>query len=197
MVKPDEADEPADEGDGNQPRSPCVEDIITVFAVPPRCIRPCHRTAAHSSFGATRPGRSRYARLCLHAFMLVDGVRGRNGEQCSDGQAVLPEAAPGGSCVTHQPTCLRAGGEEQTEPAVRAAGLSHRLTPYSMRHTFISWAIVTPGMSMFEIAKMAGTSAAQIEKTYAHLLRGHADRWRTALDAYDQGFGHLVDTGGK
>ena len=85
----------------------------------------------------------------------------------------------------------------QWVPAVRAAGLSHRLTPYSMRHTFISWAIVTPGMSMFEIAKMAGTSAAQIEKTYAHLLRGHADRWRTALDAYDQGFGHLVDTGGK
>ena len=48
---------------------------------------------------------------------------------------------------------------------------------------------------MFEIAKMSGTSAAQIEKTYAHLLRGHADRWRTALDAYDQGWAS-VDTGG-
>jgi hypothetical protein len=40
-------------------------------------------------------------------------------------------------------------------------------------------------VSTFDIAKIAGTSTEQIEKTYAHLLKGHADRWRTALDKYD------------
>ena len=62
-----------------------------------------------------------------------------------------------------------------------------------MRHTFISWAITTPEVSMFEVAKIAGTSALMIERTYGHLLRGHQDRWRTALDPFDQSFGHLSD----
>ena len=59
-------------------------------------------------------------------------------------------------------------------PAVRAAGLEHR-TPYALRHTFASFAIV----------RMMGTSIEQIEKTYGHLLPDALDRGRTALEAFD------------
>ena len=93
--------------------------------------------------------------------------------------------------------CLNLGNwrRHRWSPAIRACGLNPRLSPYSMRHTFISWAITTPEVSMFEVAKIAGTSALMIERTYGHLLRGHQDRWRTALDRFDQSFGHLSDTG--
>jgi integrase len=69
-----------------------------------------------------------------------------------------------------------------TLPAVRAAGLEHR-TPYSMRHTFASFAIAA-GLPTFEIARMMGTSIAQIEGTYGHLLPDPIERARVALDAF-------------
>lgn len=68
-------------------------------------------------------------------------------------------------------------------PAVKAPGLSHR-TPYSLRHTFASFAIAA-GIPTFEIARMMGTSIEQIEKTYGHLLPDALDRGRAALEAFD------------
>jgi integrase len=72
-------------------------------------------------------------------------------------------------------------GDDWT-PAVRAAGL-HR-TPYSLRHSFASFAIAA-GIPTFEIARMMGTSIAQIEKTYGHLLPDALERGRAALEAFD------------
>lgn len=69
------------------------------------------------------------------------------------------------------------------KPAVTAAGLPYR-TPYALRHTFISEAIAA-GIATFEIARMAGTSVLQIEKTYGHLLVDAIERGRAALDAFD------------
>ena len=66
---------------------------------------------------------------------------------------------------------------------MRAAGLEHR-TPYSLRHTFASFAIAA-GIATFEIARMMGTSVEQIEKTYGHLLPDALDRGRAALEAFD------------
>lgn len=80
-------------------------------------------------------------------------------------------------------------------PAIRAAGLDPKLTPYSMRHWFISEAIRNPALSMFEIAQVAGTSVAMIEATYGHKMPDLGERWRIALDASDQTFGHLSDSG--
>jgi integrase len=83
----------------------------------------------------------------------------------------------------------------QWAPAIRAAGLNPRLSPYSMRHWFISEAIRNPALSMYEIAQVAGTSVAMIEQTYGHKMGDLGNRWRAALDTSDQTFGHLADTG--
>jgi len=44
---------------------------------------------------------------------------------------------------------------------------------------------IAAGIATFEIARMAGTSVLQIEKTYSHLLVDAAERGRAALDAFD------------
>ena len=64
-------------------------------------------------------------------------------------------------------------------PALRAAGLAHR-GPYSMRHTFASWAIAA-GLPTFEIATTMGTSLEQLSATTLTCCRiartGHARPW--------------------
>jgi integrase len=72
---------------------------------------------------------------------------------------------------------------DEWKPALTAAGLDYR-TPYAMRHTFISEAIAA-GIATFEVARMAGTSVLQIEKTYGHLLPDAIERGRAALEAFD------------
>jgi integrase len=67
-------------------------------------------------------------------------------------------------------------------PAVKAAGLEHR-TPYALRHTYASFAIVA-GVPLFELARFMGTSVDQIDRTYGHLLPDAIGRTRTALDAF-------------
>jgi integrase len=72
---------------------------------------------------------------------------------------------------------------DEWKPALTAAGLDYR-KPYALRHTFISECIAA-GIATFEIARMAGTSVLQIEKTYGHLLPDALDRGRAALEAFD------------
>jgi integrase len=74
---------------------------------------------------------------------------------------------------------------DEWNPAVRAAGLEHR-TPYSLRHTYASFAIAA-GVSLFELARFMGTSVEQIDRTYGHLLPDSIERARTALDAFTAG----------
>jgi integrase len=52
-------------------------------------------------------------------------------------------------------------------PALKAAGLDDRRI-YGMRHTF-AWAIRN-GVSLFMLFRMMGTSVAQIDHTYGHLV---------------------------
>jgi integrase len=66
-------------------------------------------------------------------------------------------------------------------PAVVAAGLDRRLTPYAMRHTYASFAL-DAGVSIFELARLMGTSVRIIDDTYGHLVRGSLDRVRIALE---------------
>jgi integrase len=82
---------------------------------------------------------------------------------------------------------------DEWNPAVIAAGFTRTdekgelraaRTPYSMRHTFASFAIAA-GIATFEIARMMGTSIEQIEKTYGHLLPDALERGRLALEAFD------------
>ena len=62
--------------------------------------------------------------------------------------------------------CLEHFRADEWTPAVRAAGLEHR-SPYSLRHTFATFAIGA-GVSLFELARFMGTSVEQIDKTYGH-----------------------------
>ena len=68
-------------------------------------------------------------------------------------------------------------------PGVRAAGVGHRRV-YDLRHSFASFAIAA-GVSLFYLARIMGTSVAQIDATYGHLLPDSEDYLRGLLDAYD------------
>jgi integrase len=68
-------------------------------------------------------------------------------------------------------------------PALRAADVAHRRV-YDCRHTFATWALES-GVEVLYLARIMGTSVAQIEDTYARWLRGTDDHLRAVLDAYD------------
>lgn len=55
---------------------------------------------------------------------------------------------------------------------------------YDTRHTFASWAIAG-GVQLFYLAKIMGTSVAQIDLTYGHLLPDSEGYLRGLLDDYD------------
>jgi integrase len=100
---------------------------------------------------------------------------------------------PGASVASRYPAGLsrREGGymnlhawrRDEWYPALEGAGLPH-LTPYSMRHTFASFAIAA-GVSLFYLARLMGSSVEQIDKTYGHLLPESEEYLRGLLDTYD------------
>lgn len=66
-------------------------------------------------------------------------------------------------------------------PALGAVGLRRR-GPYQLRHTFATEALAA-GISIFELARIMGTSVAMIDRTYGHLARDSEEAIRTRLDA--------------
>lgn len=85
---------------------------------------------------------------------------------------------------------LAAWRRHHWHPALRAAGLERR-PPYALRHTFCAF-LIASGAQTFEIAQWMGTSVAQIDKTYGHLLPGSAEAGRERMDSFDaaQAVGH-------
>jgi integrase len=69
-------------------------------------------------------------------------------------------------------------------PALRAAGAEHRRIN-DMRHTFATWAIEEGSVHLWQLAKIMGTSVAQLEDTYARWLKRTDERLVAAFDAYD------------
>ena len=55
---------------------------------------------------------------------------------------------------------------------------------YDCRHTFASWAIAG-GVQLFYLARIMGTSVAQIDATYGHLLPDSENYLRGLLDSHD------------
>jgi integrase len=80
-------------------------------------------------------------------------------------------------------------------PALRAAGVEHRRI-YDCRHTFASWAIAG-GVQLFYLARLMGTSVAQIDATYGHLLPDSEGYLRGLLDAFDSVYGLKTDEAGR
>jgi len=68
-------------------------------------------------------------------------------------------------------------------PALRAAGLAPR-GPYTMRHTFATWAIES-GVQLSYVATIMGTSVRELEDTYFRWLCRTDDHLRAAFDEYD------------
>jgi integrase len=68
-------------------------------------------------------------------------------------------------------------------PAIRAAGIAHRRV-YDCRHTFATWAIES-GVEVLYLARIMGTSVAQIEDTYARWLTRTDGHIRGMFDAFD------------
>lgn len=68
-------------------------------------------------------------------------------------------------------------------PAIRAAGVDHR-SPYTMRHTFATWAI-EGGVSLILLATIMGTSVRELEDTYHRWVGRTDEQVRGLLDAYD------------
>jgi len=69
------------------------------------------------------------------------------------------------------------------DAALRSAGVPHRRLN-DRRHTFATWAIES-GIEFGYLARVMGTSIAQIEDTYARWLKRTDDQLRSRLDAYD------------
>jgi integrase len=77
-------------------------------------------------------------------------------------------------------------------PALEAAGLSRR-GPYQLRHTFATEALAA-GISIFELARVMGTSVKMIDRTYGHLARDSEHAIRARLDARAGRSGDVVAT---
>jgi integrase len=67
--------------------------------------------------------------------------------------------------------------------AREAAGLGKDVTPYSLRHSGISWALAA-GIPASDVARFAGTSVTMLETTYHHLLETSTEAARRRLDAF-------------
>jgi integrase len=77
-------------------------------------------------------------------------------------------------------------------PALEAAGIRQR-GPYQLRHTFATEALAA-GISIFELARVMGTSVKMIDRTYGHLARDSEQAIRARLDARSRRSGVVVES---
>lgn len=58
--------------------------------------------------------------------------------------------------------------------AAKAAGLPHRVTAYTLRHSVIT-DLIRGGLPVLTVAQLSGTSVTMIERHYGHLVRNDAE----------------------
>ena len=94
-----------------------------------------------------------------------------------------PQGSPGQSPLRDRPDGDRGVLALDAERGVtlEAAGLRQR-GPYQLRHTFATEALAA-GISIFELARVMGTSVKMIDRSYAHLARDSEQAIRARLDA--------------
>jgi integrase len=86
---------------------------------------------------------------------------------------------PGTFCVE-----TRRWHRREWRPAVEASGVTRPARPYDLRSTFASNALAA-GVSIFELARIMGTSVAMIERHYGALLDGAGAAIAGKLDAHE------------
>jgi integrase len=67
--------------------------------------------------------------------------------------------------------------------AVAAAGLPESVTPYTLRHSGLSWALAA-GIPAVDVARYGGTSVTMLERVYHHLLVSSAASARARMDQF-------------
>jgi integrase len=67
--------------------------------------------------------------------------------------------------------------------AVSAAGLPESVTPYTLRHSGLSWALAA-GIPAVDVARYGGTSVGMLERVYHHLLVSSAESARARMDQF-------------
>lgn len=65
----------------------------------------------------------------------------------------------------------------------QVAALDEGVTPYTLRHSGISWALAA-GIPPSDVARFAGTSVTMLERVYHHLLTSSAGSARARMDEF-------------
>jgi hypothetical protein len=87
---------------------------------------------------------------------------------------------------------------DEWAPAIEASGVRKPARIYDLRSTFISGALAA-GVSVFQVARVAGTSVGMIERQYGTLIDGTGDEIARRLgefEAEQERSGDDVATGG-
>jgi integrase len=95
-----------------------------------------------------------------------------------------------------KPYDLRNFRRREFNPARDAAGLAEDVTPYTLRHSGLSWALAA-GIPPSDVALYGGTSVTMLERVYAHLLKSSADAARQRLDAFQADATKAAEIGAK
>ena len=74
--------------------------------------------------------------------------------------------------------------KREWHPAIEASGVRRPARIYDLRSTFASNALAA-GISVFELARLMGTSVAMIERHYGTLIEGAGADIARRLDAFD------------
>ena len=131
-----------------------------------------HVEGRTKAYGKTS-GSTREVPLSARALAALDEIPAR-----LDTRLLFP--GPRGAHVN-----LRNFRKREWIPALDAAGVPPRRI-YDLRSTFASQALAA-GVSVFELARIMGTSVRMIERHYGALLQGSGDAIRGKLDAYLEG----------
>jgi integrase len=78
---------------------------------------------------------------------------------------------------------LRNFRRREFEWARDAAGLDESVTPYTLRHSGMSWALHA-GVPASDVARFGGTSLTMLERVYAHLLSASTEAARAHMDEF-------------
>lgn len=100
-------------------------------------------------------------------------------------------------------TCGRLSGEHDDAGRLVDAGCKKfkrargSLSPYSMRHTFASFALATGEVSLFDLSRLMGASVQVIDLHYGHLVHDTHDRVRQALERRAQREAKAAEDGAR
>ena len=70
------------------------------------------------------------------------------------------------------------------------------MTPYTVRHSGISWALAS-GIPAVDVARYGGTSVTMLERVYHHLLVSSAETARARMDEFMAATQAAVEDGSR